>query len=181
MTRTLKEAAAYVEDYLRFCDDPTSMEDDHYNKELASAEALAADPSFPVLERLQNVRDARLKRAEGGTDYEAGFVANAKTYAEKNNLTAADFKALGVKPAVIKAAGLTGSSAPGKRARRVSVDEVAEVARSMESFTVAQLAEAASTTVATASKAVKAMGAKSTGTDPKHTGRGKAPTLYRAG
>lgn len=174
-----------VRTYLTYLQDPSSFRDlDEVNRLTGAAEA-ASDP----LEKLKLLSAAQRADEVDGSAYEAGFVAHAKEWAERERVTAEAFKALGVPTDVLAAAGLVRRRAakpttPGRRTRSqgVSVAHVIEAIPS-EPFRIRDVMEATGASLQTVRKAVRTLleqgAVLDLGPDQDWDGRGRTPTLYR--
>ena len=174
-----------VRTYLTYLQDPSSLRDvDEVNRLKGEAEA-ASDP----LEKLKLLSAAQRADEVDGSAYEAGFVAHAKEWAEREQVTVEAFKALGVPTDVLGAAGLIRRRAakpttPPRRTRTpgIPVEQVIE-AIPFEAFRIRDLMEATGASLQTVRKAVRGLLEEGQlldlGPDQNWDGRGRTPTLYR--
>lgn len=125
---------------------------------------------------------------------EAVFLAEAKAWAEGEDIPVSAFQALGVPDDVLKRAGftVTAASAParatrsssGTRAPRLAIEDVEQAARSLPGeWRLADLAAKLDRDPTTTRNYLKKLMAAGTvteiGDDPSHDGRGRAPKLYK--
>ncbi len=185
-----------VRNYLLSVRDPGALRDDDAIAELNTKLEQADDE----LERLQ-LRQQLLDSENPSLDrYEDAFVEHAKAWAERTGITADAFVAEGVPAAVLRRAGfrgVTGGSrrrSPSSRASsgtrssssrgRVSADEVREAIPS-GTFTVKDLQERSGASAAVVRRVIQeevdAGNVTDEGSDPDHSGPGRAPKLYRNG
>jgi hypothetical protein len=174
-----------VRAYLTYLQDPSALRDvDEVNRLKAEAES-ATDP----LEKLKLLSAAQRADEVDGSTYEAGFVAHAKEWAERERVTAEAFKALGVPTDVLAAAGLlrrrsAKPSTPSRRTRSqgVPVERVVEAIPG-EAFRIRDVMEATGASLQTVRKAVRTLLEQGQlvdlGPDQNWDGRGRTPTLYR--
>jgi hypothetical protein len=177
--------------YLMYLDDPTKLVDQTAVKKAEAAVGSAKDP----LDRLQAL--ARLERARqaDGDLLRKDFVAQARTYAEDQDIPASAFREMGVPADTLAEAGFdmgtsrrrrrsAPTTAGRSRAPRVPLDEIKSAVGSLSKrFTLSDLADAAGGgSPATLRKAVEELIAdkRVTKIGPKedHHGRGRAPTVY---
>jgi hypothetical protein len=185
-----------VRNYLLSVRDPSALRDDDAIAELNTKLEQADDE----LERLQ-LRQQLLDSENPSLDtYEDAFVEHAKAWAERTGITADAFVAEGVPAAVLRRAGFRGVSGGGRRRStstraasptrgsssrtRVSADEVREAIPS-GTFTVKDLQERSGASAAVVRRVIgeeiDAGNVSDQGSDPDHTGPGRAPKLYRSG
>lgn len=152
-----------------------------------------ADPiaKLRLLAALDEEQAGRTPDTEGD---KAVFVAEAKAWAEAENIPVSAFQALKVPDDVLKAAGFIitepsrVTAAPrantsGTRAPRIPLEEVAAAAKKLGSgWKVADLADALQREKGTVVNYIKQLLDNGTiadlGEDPKHDGRGRAPKIY---
>ncbi len=186
MAGSAEESA--VRNYLVALKDPSSLRDDEKIQDLQRRLAESEDK----VERLrlrQQIMDASTPKTER---YEDEFITHAKTWADDMGISAAAFVEEGVPPAVLRRAGFPVSvrGRPGRRtgARptrirgRVTVEEVrSAIPRS--AFTIKQLQERSGASPAVVRKVVdeevREGRLSREGSDPAHSGPGRAPTLFR--
>ena len=185
---------AAVRNYLLSIRDPRALRDDAAIAELNTKLEQANDE----LERLQ-LRQQLLDSENPSLDrYEDAFVEHAKAWAERTGITADAFIAEGVPAAVLRRAGFRGVTGGGRRRStstrasattrstssrsRVSADEVREAMPS-GTFTVKDLQERSGASAAVVRRVIQeevaAGNIRDEGSDPDHTGPGRAPMLYR--
>ena len=190
MTKT-QDAA--VRNYLTALHDPVALRDDAAIADLQAKIGQADDE----LERLQ-LRQQLLDLESPSTDgYEDAFVEHAKAWADAAGISAEAFVAEGVPAAVLRRAGFRGVSGgrrstrsrrtttatrPASTRSRVSADEV-RAAIPSSSFTVKDLQERSGASAAVVRRVIQeevaAGNIRDEGSDPDHTGPGRAPMLYR--
>lgn len=176
-----------IRTYFTFLEDPSSLRDAGEVERLRAQADDATDP----LEKLRLLSAAQRADEVDGSSYEAGFIAHAKEWAEREQVTVDAFKALGVPTDVLAAAGLIrrrGRAAkpttPGRRTRGqgVPVESVIEAVPA-EPFRIRDLMEATGASLQTVRKAVRMLLDRGEvldlGPDQGWDGRGRTPTLYR--
>ena len=186
-----------VRSYLLSVRDPSALRDRDAIAELNTKLEQADDE----LERLQ-LRQQLLDSENPSLDrYEDAFVEHAKAWAERTGITADAFLAEGA-CRVLRRAGFRGGTGGGGGRRttstrttssstrstsarsRVSADEVREAMPS-GTFTVKDLQERSGASAAVVRRVileeVEAGNVSDEGSDPDHTGPGRAPKLYRSG
>ena len=125
--------------------------------------------------------------------FEEAFVTHAKAWADEQGISAQAFTEEGVPASVLRkagfraggrgrrSAGTRSSRSTGGTRSRVTSQEVRNAIPS-QPFTIKQLQEASGASPAVVRKVVaeeeSAGNLQATGTDPNHTGPGRAPTLY---
>lgn len=177
-------AETAVRRYLTALRDPSALRDDETLSRLQ--EQLAnSDDELERLQLRQKVLDLESPSVE---QFENDFITHAKAWADEQGVTAKAFESEGVPASVLRKAGL--SSNRGRRGRRggtrtrVTVDQV-RAAIPRGAFTIKQLQESSGASPAVVRKVVaeelSAGRVKEQGTDPDHTGPGRAPTLYKKG
>ena len=193
MAETTAERA--VRDYLSVLRDPSSLRD---SDELDALQQ-QLDASTDAIERLrlhQQLEDAQNPPKDR---FEADFIEHAREWADRNGITAKAFLAEGVDAGVLRRAGFTvggrrsarGSGSGGGRRggggsprTRVSADDIRKAIPKGD-FTVKTLVERAGASLGAVRKVISeelgngSLVAK--GTDPNHSGPGRAPTLYGRG
>ena len=134
-----------IDDYILWLEDPQEFID----HEAAAALQDQLEASKSPAERLR--LRAALRRAQEPPDLTPGFITHAKEWAEANSVSAEDFEAEGVPPAVLKRAGFSmkgkGSAKAPTRRRRSSSAALEAVRNYMRAtkgskVTVADIAEA---------------------------------------
>ncbi|MEO6988673.1 MAG: hypothetical protein ABI239_08490 [Aquihabitans sp.] len=183
---------AAVRRYLAWIDDPSSAVDENAVQRADTALAEASDP----IDRLHAAAARERAKAADVDAIRAGFVANARSYADAEGIPVEAFRVLGVEDAVLVEAGfdvpLTQSgrqrrrrSGQGRaRSPQVSVAQVKAVSVDMpKRFTLSQLAErAGGGSPVTIRKAVDELIeeglAIKVGPSENHAGPGRAPTVY---
>ena len=188
---TASEAETAVRNYLLFLEDPSKLIDQN---EVARLEAAVQSTSDP-LQKLQSINRLQQIR-EGDRDaYRQAFCAQAKTWAEANNIRPASFLQLGVDEATLRAAGfsvrgLSGQRTSTRRGRQparhaqVRVEQVKDAAgRQTGTFTLADLAAASGGSPMTIRKAVEELIAagevERLGPTPNWSQPGRAPIQFR--
>jgi hypothetical protein len=178
-----------VRNYLLSVRDPGALRDDSAIAELKSKLEQSSDD----LERLQlrqqllDIENPPLER------YEDAFVEHAKAWAEKTGVSGEAFAAEGVSSGVLRRAGFRGVSGGRRRTARatsaqsttrsrVSADEV-RAAIPTGTFTVKDLQERSGASAAVVRRVIQeevdAERLSAEGSDPGHSGPGRAPTIYR--
>ena len=197
MPTDVEEPGQVVRDYLRALRDPGVLVDHAAAAQLGWLD----DRDGDVIERLkarQQLLDLQ-DPARRMHDLEQEFVRCAKAWADDHGVSEDAFRAEGVKPAVLQAAGWGGrrrsqrapaagsQRAPAARTDRqrprVTATDVWIAIPDDQPFTLRWLVEQTGASVATVRKVVTDEIAQGhiaeVGADPAHTGRGRAPTLYR--
>lgn len=180
-------AESAVRNYLVALNDPSALRDDD---KIATIEQ-QLEQSDDRLERVrlrQELEDAQQPSVE---HYETEFITHAKAWAEEHGVGAKAFSEEGVPDAVLRKAGLrkggrgrSDQRRGGTKSRRVSAEDV-RTAIPRGTFTIKDLQERTGGSIATVRNVVKE--AEQTGlihaegSDPDHTGPGRAPTLYKRG
>jgi hypothetical protein len=168
-----------VRDYLLYLRDPEALRDDSRIKELEQAVAKTDD----VLEQLRLQAELVKAQSADGSQYEDGFVTHAAAYAEQHKIPVDAFRAMGVSDDVLRRAGLLQQRQTKRSTRsRVTIEEVRKsVPRGK--FTIPDLVAASGASQATVRKVVaeqlEAGGLEDLGDDPKHSGVGRAPKVYK--
>jgi hypothetical protein len=192
MTKT-KDAA--VRNYLTALRDPVALRNDAAIADLRG-KVEQADDELVRLQLRQQLLDLENPSTDG---YEDAFVEHAKAWADAAGVSAEAFVAEGVPASVLRRAGFRGLSGgrrstrsrrtttatrPSSTRSRVSADEV-RAAIPSSSFTVKDLQERSGASAAVVrrviSEEVDAGRLTDQGTDPDHTGPGRAPTVYQPG
>lgn len=183
MAQTAKSA---VRNYLTALRDPSALRDDEKIADLRQRLETTEDAAERVQLR-QQILDAESPSLER---FEDEFVTHAKAWAEEQGVTAKAFEEEGVSNQVLRKAGFAGRRRGGTRRTastrasrsRVTADEVRK-AIPRGSFTIKTLQERSGASPAVVRKVVNEEEAngriEKTGTDPDHSGPGRAPTLYR--
>lgn len=180
-------AESAVRNYLTALRDPSALRDDEKIADLRQQLESSEDPA-KRLQLRQQILDAESPSLQR---YEDDFVTHAKAWAEDQGVTAKAFEEEGVPNQVLRKAGLRAGRgrAPGRRAAttrsgrsRVTAEEVRK-AIPRGSFTIKSLQEKSGASPAVVRKVVSEEESngriEKAGTDPDHTGPGRAPTLYR--
>ena len=204
MPTDVQDAGQVVRDYLRALRDPATLRNDDAMAALGWLDSGGGD----VIERLKarqqmlELQDPKQRMRE----LEEQFVRHAKTWAESHGVSEEAFRAEGVTPTVLTAAGwgarrrrsasrttkATAAPAPAatapkaaapKARARVTATDVWIAIPEGEPFTLKWLVEQTGASLATVRKVitdeVKAGHISEEGPDPAHSSRGRAPTLYR--
>ena len=186
-----KSQEAAVRNYLISLRDPSALRDDDAIADLRAKIEDSAD----ALERLrlrQQLLDLESPPLER---YEDAFVEHAKTWADAVGVSGEAFVAEGVPVTVVRRAGFRGVDRRRGRARRtttaaratgtrtrVSVDEI-RAAIPSGTFIVKDLQQRSGASAAVVRRViaeeVDAGRLTDHGTDPDHTGPGRAPTIYQ--
>jgi hypothetical protein len=184
------ESEAAVRNYLLFLEDPSKLIDQDEVERLKAAAQSTTDP----LERLRTINRLTQIREGDRDSYRQAFCANAKAWAEANDIRPASFLELGVDEATLRAAGFSlrgaGTSGPSRRGRQaprqgqVRVEQVKEAARRQTGdFTLADLAASSGASPMTIRKAVDEMVAEGDvqrlGPTPNWAQPGRAPIQFR--
>lgn len=166
--------------------DPESLRDDEAIAEKEQQLESSDDP----IERLKLQEELRKLAKPSLEAVEDEFVVHAKSWADEAGISAKAFAAEGVPAAVLRRAGFSVSGAgrsrrsSGRRSsgKRVTTEEVIAAIPS-GSFTVKRLQEISGASAAVVRKAIgieqEAGRLTELGTDPDHSGPGRAPTLYK--
>lgn len=188
------EGEAAVRRYLTYLSDPDSLRDE---AAISRLEQQAADTKDPI-DKLRLLADLERLRSVDETTYREAFVREAKAWADDEGIPAAAFRELGVPADVLADAGFErsrrgrppGRSTSGSRRRRsssdgprVSGEHVRSVALSQKGrFTATELTERSGGSPATVRNVLKALvddgAVRDLGSDPGHSGRGRAPHLF---
>jgi hypothetical protein len=183
-----------VRNYLLSIRNPGALRDDDA---IAALNAKLEDSSDELarLQLRQRLLDSETPSLEG---YEDAFVEHARAWAERTGISADAFLAEGVQPAVLRRAGFRGVTGGGRRRvgsrstpatrsstrTRVSADEV-RAAIPTGTFTVKDLQERSGASAAVVrriiAEEVTAGTVADEGSDPDHSGPGRAPTVYKRG
>lgn len=175
-----------VRTYLTALREPESLKDDEAIAEMTSQLEQASD----VISRLGLQEELAQLQAPSLESVEDEFVVHAKSWADQAGIGTHAFQAEGVESAVLRRAGFDVAKSRGSKrtsgrrsgGSRVTTEEVISAMPS-SAFTVKQLKEASGASPAVVRKAIKQEEGKGrlvdTGTDPDHSGPGRAPTLYR--
>lgn len=179
-----------VRNYLLSVRDPSALRDDNAITDLKSK----LEQSDDELERLQLRQQLLDMESPSLERYEDAFVEHAKAWAEKTGISGEAFAAEGIPAAVLRRAGFRGVTGgrrrPAARATtartttrsRVSADEV-RAAIPTGTFTVKDLQERSGASAAVVRRIIQeevdAGQLAVEGSDPDHTGPGRAPTVYR--
>lgn len=184
-----------VREYLVWITEPSQLIDADLVSQLEQEAARVTDP----IARLKALSRLEQARAVDGERYKLNFIKHAKQWADDNQITAAAFRALGVDDTILRAAGI-GLATPGRRptARRagsptgsgsttirsVSTGEIkAEVSAWLGEFTLADVVTKVGGSPMTVRKAVADLVEQGVvhrlGPLQDHSGRGRAPIVYR--
>jgi hypothetical protein len=185
---TKSDAEEAVRLYLLFLEDPAKLRDDAEIQKKTKAVLDAADPieklkALAALERAANIDEKPLR---------AGFVANAKAWADDQGIPLGAFRELKVPDDVLREAGFDlpagrsrgrGAGGGRERAKSVPVDDIkAHVQGLKGTFTLADIITGFGGSPATVRKAVDelidAKHVKKLGPDANYQGRGRAPIQY---
>jgi hypothetical protein len=187
-----KKQKKAVRNYLIALRDPSALRDEAAIADLSAR----LDRSDDVIERLR-LRQRLLELERPSLDgYEEAFVEHAKAWAASVGVTGAAFVAEGVPATVLRRAGFDGVGSvrrrsrngqaamgpAGRTRRRVSADDIRE-AIPPGPFTVKDLQQRSGASPAVVRRVIReqitAGRLSSHGTDPGHTGPGRAPGLYQ--
>jgi hypothetical protein len=186
------DAESAVRSYLLALEDPAKLVD---QSQIADLEATAKSASDPIdklraLAKLDEARNVNI------ASYQLAFIQHAKQWASDNDIPGSTFRSLGVDDSTLRAAGLlarspkataTGGqrtrSSTAPRSSSVSANTIkAHVAKKSGSFTLADIGDEVGGSPMTLRKAIAEMVADGSvaklGTDPSHSGRGRAPIVY---
>ncbi len=188
---TSKKTEAVIRDYLNnvgVTDKPTV--DKEAVKALRAQIRTAEDPIEEARLRAA-LLDEQQGRIPDRSDEEATFVAEAKAWADEENIPVSVLQDMKVPDDVLRKAGFTLSlsrpSAPrssgGSRAPRIPLDQVQAATRGLgATWTLNDLAAQIDREPATVRnyvmKLIEQGAVKELGDDPSHDGRGRAPKLY---
>ena len=182
--------------YLDFIANPETAVDQDAIAEAEAAIAAAEAAGDRLAELEARAALTKAKQADG-SELEAAFVGQVRSYAQERDIPAAAFQDMGVSSDVLRRAGLLrgaarrpSSPARTTRSKRVSVEALQEHIRTMAkdtTFTIAELQESLGGSPATTRKAIDLMPSSEVTevTDAavvaKHaTGsRGRAPKVWR--
>ena len=176
-----------VRNYLVSLRDPSALRDESAVGTLKKR----LDESQDHLERLKLRQEIIEADSPPVEQYEAAFITHAKAWAEKTGVSDKAFLAEGVPAATLRKAGFrnvgsgrtrTPARAQTSSRRRVSADQVREAIPS-GTFTVKDVQDASGASSAVVRRVineeVQAGNFTEKGSDPDHTGPGRAPTLYQ--
>lgn len=175
-----------VRNYLTALRDPSALRDDEKIADLRRR----LDTADDAIERLQLRQQILGAESPSLEQYEDEFVTHAKAWADERGVTPKAFEEEGVPNQVLRKAGFGGRRRGGARRStstragrsRVTAEEVRK-AIPRGSFTVKTLQDKSGASAAVVRKVVGEEEANGrierAGTDPDHTGPGRAPTLYR--
>lgn len=185
---TSGEAESAVRTYLTALRNPSAMRDEDMVAKLQRQLEEATDE----VERLrlrQQIRDAQTPPIDR---YENDFVKHAKSWAEEHGISPEVFAEEGVADSVLRRAGFrrgrerrgrTTRRGTGRGRTRVSAEEVRGAIAKATTFTIKSLEQQTGASVGMIRNVVNDEEAAGNivreGTDPDHTGPGRAPTLYR--
>ena len=180
-----------VREYLVWITDPSQLIDAELVARLEGEAAAATDPiaKLRALSRLEHAK------AVDGERFKLSFIKHAKQWSDDNQITAAAFRELGVDDTILRAAGigLTTASArrpsnpagtPSAHIRSVSSGQIkAEVSAWVGEFTLGDVVTKVGGSPMTVRKAVDELVETGVvhrlGPLQHHTGRGRAPIVYR--
>lgn len=181
-----------VRNYLLSVRDPAALRDDDAINDVKAK----LEQSDDELERLQ-LRQQLLDMESPSLDrYEDAFVEHAKAWADKTGISGEAFAAEGVPATVLRRAGFRGVGGRTRRSgssraaaatrtttrSRVSADEVRSAIPS-GTFTVKDLQERSGASAAVVRRIIQeevdAGNLSDQGSDPDHSGPGRAPTVYK--
>lgn len=184
-----------IRTYLLFLEDPSKLIDQKEVSRLEASMQSAADP----LDKLRAISRLQDMHSGGGESYRQAFIANAKAWAEANEIRIASFLELGVDEVTLRAAGFStrglGGQTPSPRRGRgrrtstgrgqVRVEQVKEaVGQQKREFTLADVAAACGASPMTIRKAVDELVAagqvERLGPTPNWSQPGRAPIVFRA-
>lgn len=186
----MANAEKIVRTYLAALKDPSSLMDD----DAVTAKQAELDAAEDVITRLRLHDELRSLASPSLETVEDDFVVHGKAWADQQGISAEAFVAEGVPAAVLRRAGFAvsgGTRGSGRKragttrrssGTRVTTEEVI-AAMPKQAFTVKQLRETSGASPAVVRKAitaeVEAGRLVDAGTDPDHSGPGRAPVLYR--
>jgi hypothetical protein len=185
----IPEAAVRL--YLLWLEDPSNLVDEANVKKAEAAVERAKDP----IERLHALADLEHARQADGDAVTKSFVAQAKAWADSEDIPVSAFREMGVPDDVLAEAGFAmqrprrgrrvqSSGSSRSRAPRVPIEQItAAVNRLPKQFTLSDLGEkAGGGSPATLRKAVDDLisqkKVKKVGPMENYKGRGRAPTVY---
>ena len=189
MAEKLLEA---VRNYLLALRDPGALRDEAAIADVRSR----LDQSDDGIERLRLRQQLLDLERPSPERYEDAFVEHAREWAASVGVSGAAFAAEGVPSEVLRRAGFDGvrrsrrraggslaaSGAPTRTRSRVSADEI-RAAIPSGTFTVQDLQERSGASAAVVRRVISEQLAAGRltrrGTDPEHTGPGRAPSLYQ--
>lgn len=168
--------------YLQYLSDPSSIID---RDRVADLQA-KLDASSDAVERLTLRQQLDEARSGDDTAVRDAFVTHAKAWADDHGVSAGAFQAEGVPRDVLADAGLIAKRGRKTRAprSRVTADDVRKALprKKTERVTVNSLAAKTGASVGTVRAVVKeeveAGRLREVGSDPDHSGPGRAPILY---
>jgi hypothetical protein len=181
-----------VREYLVWITDPTQLIDAELVARLEGEAATVTDPiaKLRALSRLEHAK------AVDGERFKLSFIKHAKQWADDNQITAAAFRELGVDDTILRAAGIGLSAGSGRdkrlappagsttTIRSVSSGQIkAEVSAWVGEFTLGDVVTKVGGSPMTVRKAVDELVETGVvhrlGPLQHHTGRGRAPIVYR--
>lgn len=171
-----------VRAYLLWLEDPESLRDQDAIEAANADVARSKDP----IERLKAISRLEALSTVDGQQFRDGFINHAKPWAAANNVSVDAFRELGVSPKDLKDAGFAvtvrGSASSGARRTRVSPDKV-RASVPDGPFRIADVESLSGASTATVRKVILQMVADGSvvdlGPDQAHSGRGRAPLMYR--
>lgn len=186
------DAAKSVENYLLYLRDPSSLIDEVAIKAAEDAVAKASESGDVLAEAKARAELESAKKVDA-SDFRSAFVGAVKKWADENKVSAKVLADMGVAADVLSDAGFdmtkiktttakaTRKASSGKRVSSDAVqDHVAGLAGTFTLKDVADATGASTQTVRTVvSSMVKRDKATEEGDDPNHSGRGRAPKVYK--
>jgi len=181
------DAEAAVRLYLLFLDDPEKLRDEAEVKKLTNQVEEAKDP----VDKLKAIAALERAQAVDGEVYEQAFVANARSWAEAEDVSATAFQQMGVPNDILTQAGFevsrrgrAKSTTRKSPATRVTAEAVRTVALGFgEAFTTNDLQASSGGSLGTVRKVlaelVNSGELGQLGVDPNYSGRGRAPSRYQ--
>jgi hypothetical protein len=183
----MASAEEVVRSYLTALKDPSALRDDAAIAKIED-EIASTDDQIQRLRLRQQLLEARTPSLDR---FEEDFVTHAKAWADEQGVTAQAFASEGVSASVLRRAGFRvaggrgragGKPRNGSTRSRVTAEEVRAAIRK-GTFTIKVLQERSGASSAVVRRVVteevEAGRVSEKGTDPDHTGPGRAPTLYK--
>lgn len=185
--------------YLLWLNDPSSIVD---SAAIDEAERVAKDTT-DVIEKLKALSRVEHLRLGDSAAVKRAFLEHAKVWGDAHEISAASWIRLGVPPEVLREAGITGNRGGAGRAaaarpavarpvaapRRtagasVTIGQIVDHVKTMTGpFVLTDIADQVGGSPMTIRKAMEQLVAdgkvERLGTDPKYSGRGRAPIRYR--
>ncbi|MEZ5246697.1 MAG: hypothetical protein R2707_16485 [Acidimicrobiales bacterium] len=184
----MSETESAIRNYLTYLRDPESLRDEDEIVKLREQVESAVSSGDAIAEWKARTE---LKRAEevDGTAFRDAFIDHAKQYVDEQDLDPSVLGDMGVPAADLKSAGLVSmgrsTTAPGDRQRRsrVTIEDVKAAVPSTGNFTSRDLEDKTGASYGTIRKAlaelVRDKVITDEGADAEHSGRGRAPVVYR--